>query len=310
MRALLDCDIFRYQIGSIELEHPFIPSARVPAPVSEIQRIVKDTIEHVIKATGATSYMCVLSGKGNFRNEVAKQEPYKGNRDPSVGRPFHYDTVGDYIRNNYPCIVVDGYEADDWLGIEQRKDIDNTIICSRDKDLGTVHGWHYRWACGENQPERLNHFISEWEAKEFFFHQMLTGDNTDNIMGCGIRKMKKWGGEMKLRREGVGAKAADKILVQCNTVQEMFDAVKLEYERVFGEGHEDVMLENARLLYIGQLPDNLFEWDWLDYDLKRNNDELVRSETDERRIEQCVYQPTEHQPDSSYGECGGDETPY
>ncbi|MFW3388408.1 UNVERIFIED_CONTAM: hypothetical protein RF648_20685, partial [Kocuria sp. CPCC 205274] len=211
------------------------------------------------------SYVCVLSGKGNFRIELAKQEPYKGNRNASVGRPYHYDTVGDYIKRSHPTVVVDGIEADDWLGIEQRKDIENNIICSRDKDLGTVHGWHYRWACGDKQPERLNHYLSEFEAKEFFFHQMLTGDNTDNIMGCGIRKEVKWGGKLMLRRKGVGSGAADKILGACDTLQEMFDAVKQEYEAVFGDNYEEVMLENARLLYIGQEADNLFQWEWIDY---------------------------------------------
>lgn len=296
MKALIDCDIIRYQVGSVEMDHPFIPNARIPAEPSEIQRIVKEMIERVIEATGADDYECVLSGTGNFRTEVAKQAPYKGNRDPNTGRPYHYDTVGDYIKNTFKTVVIDGSEADDYLGITQRNSNGNTIICSRDKDLHTVSGWHYRWACGERQPERKNYWMTEFESREFFFHQMLTGDNTDNILGCGIRKEVKWGNKMMPRRQGVGDKAATKILQYCDSVQEMYDAVKLQYEKVFGESHEEVMLENARLLYIGQEPDNLFDWDWLDYTLTRNKtDEHVQSEG---RSEQCSssIQPDEDCP--------------
>lgn len=296
MRVLLDCDILRYQIGSVKAAHPFLKGEFIPAPESEICRLVEDLIQHVIKINKADSYVCPLSGKGNFRLDIAKQEPYKGNRDPNVTRPFHYDTVGDYILKNHPSVIVDGMEADDWLGIEQRKDPENTCIASRDKDLGTVFGYHYRWACGEYQPERTIHWITPYEAAEFFFHQMLTGDNTDNILGCGKREMVKWGGKMMLRRKGVGKGAADKILATCSTVQEMYDAVKAEYEKIFSDEHEDVMLENARLLYIGQTPDNLFEWDWLDYQLSKDtDDELLPTEQPE-----CTGQPFDGEPEPNH----------
>lgn len=277
MRVLIDCDILRYQIGSVKAAHPFIDKEFIPAPETEICKLVEDLIQHVVKVNKGDDYLCVLSGTGNFRMDIAKQEPYKGNRDPNTQRPFHYDTVGDYIIKNHKHIVIDGSEADDYLAIEQRKDPDNTLIATRDKDLWTCFGWHYRWACGENQPERLKHWITEFESKRFFFEQLLHGDNTDNILGCGVRKLVKWGGEMKLRRKGVGEGTAIKLLAPCNTVKEMYDVVKIEYEKVFGEIHEEVMLENARLIFIGQTPDNLFNWDWLDFDLSKeaNNGEVL-----------------------------------
>lgn len=278
MRVLIDVDILRYQIGSIKAAHPFLPGEFIPAPESEICRLTEDLIKHVVKINNADTYECVLSGKGNFRHEVAKQEPYKGNRDPNVQRPYHYDTVGEYVIKNHPTVVVDGIEADDYLGIEQRKDIENTLIATRDKDLLTVHGWHYRWACGENQPERLKHWIDPFEARRFFFEQMLHGDSTDNIVGCGQKVMMKWGGKMMLRRKGVGEKTAIKLLENCTTVQELFDVVNLEYQKIF-DNYEEVMLENARLLYIGQTAEELFEWDWLDYQLtkesKQHGDEFL-----------------------------------
>ncbi|MCS5737626.1 hypothetical protein, partial [Herbiconiux daphne] len=143
MRAIIDCDILRYQIGAIELENeyaaPYLKgtkAARMPAPFHEIRRIVDETIQHIRAVTGADSYICVLSGKDNFRFDIAKQQPYKGNREGFV-KPYNWKTVGEHIIDTYNHTVVDGYEADDWMGIEQRKDPENTIICSRDKDLKT-----------------------------------------------------------------------------------------------------------------------------------------------------------------------------
>lgn len=267
MKLLIDCDIARYQIGSIKVKNPFNKKSMIPAPIETIHYHTEELIKNAIKATKATEYLCVLSGKGNFRHEIAKSAPYKGNRDPNTARPYHYDTVGLYILDNHPSIVVDGIEADDYLGIEQRKDLENTITGSRDKDLDTYPGYHYRWACGESQPERPLKWISHFEAIKFFFTQMLTGDNTDNILGCGIRKEVMWGGKLVLRRKGVGKKGAEDILSNCTTVAQMYIAIHKEYTELFGDQADEIMLENARLLYIGQLADNLFNWDWINYDL-------------------------------------------
>lgn len=309
MRAIIDGDIFRYQIGSIEMENelatPYLEGtriARMPAPVSEIEKIVDETIKHILKSTGADSYIVCLSGKGNFRLDIAKQQPYKGNRDPNQSRPYHYGTVGDHIIGNHPHIVVDGIEADDWMAIEQRKDSENNIICSRDKDLKTCYGWHYRWACGEKQPEVKNHWISEFDSKAFFFHQMLIGDNTDNICGCGKRVEMMWGGKICMRRKGIGEKAAEKLLCNCNTVQELYDVVSDCYQKEFGDDWEDVMLENARLLYIGQQADELFDWTWLDYLVERENNETLCSSVSNDKSENS-YEPGAYHDGSS---CGGE----
>lgn len=282
MRALIDCDILRYQIGSIELDNPYSFGGTMPAPIKEVKRIVDETIQHIVNAVQAHDYVLVLSGKGNFRNEIAKQEPYKGNRVDFV-KPYNWKTVGDHIIEAYPdkVMIIDGYEADDWLAIEQRKYPEDTVICSRDKDLATCHGWHYRWACGEKQPEIHKHWISEYEAKKFFFKQMLTGDNTDNIMGCGKRIQMMWGGKSVRRRKGIGDVKARQLLADCKTVEDMFEMVKMQYQHTFIDEWEDVMLENARLLFIGQTPDNLFDWSWLDLNLKEEeiiNEEAVCSE--------------------------------
>ena len=66
-----------------------------------------------------------------------------------------------------------------------------------------------------------------------------------------------------MRRKGVGSKTALRLLDNLEGAQQMYDVVKAEYEKVYGKEHEAVMLEMARLLYIGQEADKLFDWSWL-----------------------------------------------
>lgn len=273
MKVLIDADIFRYQVGSIQVPHPYVENEKVPAALSIIHNSLGSLIYEVFEDSKADDYLFTFTGDNNFRFDIAKQEPYKGNRE-STEKPYHYKSVEEYIMDGYSNIqTTDGNEADDLLGILQRSDIENTIIASRDKDLWTVPGWHMRWSCGENQPKVAPHWITPYHANRFFFEQLLHGDNTDNIMGCGIRKEVKWGGRMMLRRKGVGEKGAIKIIAECENVEQMLEAVTEEYKKVFGEDYEEVMLENARLLYIGQTKDNLFNWDWLDLTIKKDLDD-------------------------------------
>lgn len=72
-----------------------------------------------------------------------------------------------------------------------------------------------------------------------------------------------------LRRKGVGPAAGKKLLEKAETIGEKLELVRKAYEERFeGEDWEAILLENARLLYMGQRPDNLFEWSWMDDDLK------------------------------------------
>lgn len=278
MRVLIDADIYRYQVGSIQVPHPFVETEKVPASSEIVLNALSSLIEEVFTDSNCSDYLFTFTGSDNFRFDIAKQEPYKGNRASSE-KPFHYGTVEDYIKGKYEYQTTVGNEADDLLGILQREDSENTIIASRDKDLWTVPGWHMRWSCGEYQPKVAPHWVSPYHANRFFFEQLLHGDNTDNILGCGIRKLVKWGGEMKLRRKGVGEKAAIKLISSCDNVQQMYDLVKEEYHKVFKDNPDEVMLENARLLYIGQTKDNMFNWDWLDYSIEKevDDDQNVRS---------------------------------
>lgn len=265
--GLIDSDILRYEIGSIEMPHPFLgKDITTPCSEEKIKEILDERISGIQRAIGCDNCKYLLTGRGNFRNEISKLEPYKGNRE-GAAKPFHWNTVGSLLKEEYGAIEVTGTEADDVLALEARKEQEagrTPVICSRDKDLRMVQGWHYSWACGENQAEKPLYYISDLEGERWFWTQMLTGDSTDNIMGCGYRidtvyKSGARKGQPRRVRQGVGPKTAESLLNNCKNTKDFFRIVRGEYIKVFGDDAEERMLEMGRLLYIGQTPNNLWE---------------------------------------------------
>lgn len=237
MIALIDADILPYELGSVFDES---------VDAGTVVNAVDNKIESIVKGAECNDYICFLTeSKTNFRIQRATVAPYKGHR-PS-DKPFWWDVIRSYIIHEYDPHMCIGFEADDYIADHCRKDIEGTVICSRDKDLDTVPGWHYRWQCGERQPER-KYYVNDHEAEYFFYYQLLTGDVADNIKGC----------------YGVGAKKAEKILKAA--APDYLSAVYKTYLDVYGQEavyYEDIskkrywrtakelMAENADLLYIG-----------------------------------------------------------
>ena len=143
-------------------------------------------IDRIVDRTGADEYVVFLTGKDNFRDDVATTQTYKGNREDAV-KPKHYADAREHLITKHGAAVVDGCEADDALGefLSNADDNYHFICATIDKDLLMVPGHHYRWEMtrkGKVFPEEHNH-ISKDEGAKFFFTQMLTGDSTDNIPG-------------------------------------------------------------------------------------------------------------------------------
>lgn len=210
-------------------------------------------LERILEATGCKEYHLYLTGKGNFREDIATIKPYKGNRS---GKPKLYKQMREWLQWKYQAEVVEGMEADDALAIEQTKSGDSTVICSRDKDLRIVEGWHYGYSCGK-QPEFPMRWIdklgyldliekvspktgkSTFEGKggglSFFYFQMLLGDSTDNIQG-----VPKWGDK----------KSYELLKGYTDDDNLMFFKVLEIYEQVYGDTYVDAFLENGDLLWM------------------------------------------------------------
>jgi len=253
MKALIDSDIICYEFGNMrDLE----TSETLAWPI--VRKFVDERIAKILEETEATDYHLYLTdSKSNFRIPVATILPYKGQR-PS-DKPPHWENIREHLIEEYDAEVIYGMEADDALGIAQSQDWEEalglqatddwdfaagkmskycgTIICSRDKDLSMIPGWHYQWECGKQAMRKW--FVNETDGIRFFYQQLLTGDSTDNILGL----------------FGVGAKAASvKALENMDDEDKMFIHVRKQYKDRFGSHWWMFMLENAKLLWILREP--------------------------------------------------------
>ena len=235
MKALIDGDILLYQYGSL------VDESGQPLKWNLIVNHLNAKIREIKEKTECDEYCVYISGDTNFRKEEATIKPYKGNRK-DLEKPHSYQRVKDYLSSGkyHPVHITDGYEADDALGIEQCKDFQKTVLCSNDKDLGMIPGWHYGWAVSDRIKEKPKYWVSELDGWTWFFTQLLTGDPTDNIPG--------------LYR--VGPKNAEKLLDGLIEPLSLYCKVQAEYECRFGSYWELFMHENARLLWMFRKEDD------------------------------------------------------
>jgi hypothetical protein len=219
--ALIDGDILVYRIGFASEEEPeSIAIARCC-----------EFIEDIILFNGFDEYQGYLTGKGNFRNEIAVTEPYKGNR--KAPKPKHYQALRDYMQNHWQFEMIEGQEADDAIGIAAYTlDPDEYCICSIDKDLDMLRGKHYNFV------KDFFYHVDEEEAIFNFYKQILTGDRVDNIKGL----------------KGIGDVKAKRILEECKDENEMYLAVLKAYE-----GNSERVLENGQLLWIRREPNQVWK---------------------------------------------------
>jgi hypothetical protein len=212
MKALVDADILVYRFG--------FASEGDPAEFALAR--LSEFLDNLSLGDGIDEVWGYLTGKGNFRKEIAVTAPYKGNR--VAPKPYHFQLLREYMERAWGFEVIEGMEADDAIGIEAyRNEPDETLIVSIDKDLNMIRGHHFNFVKEER------YYVTEEEAIRNFYLQILTGDKVDNIIGL----------------SGIGPVKSKKLVVDCNNELEMYEAVLKAYD-----GDEARVLENARLLWI------------------------------------------------------------
>jgi DNA polymerase-1 len=208
---------------------------------SIVYRSASSYTHDLIQAIDATNYyidkiwyrfnskpILFLSGSDNFRFTV--DHSYKANRIGKT-KPRFYQNLRDYLVMEWNAEIINGYEADDILGVLAGPD---SIICTIDKDLNTVPGRKYNYVTDEYYE------TSEDEAAYYFFKQVLMGDSVDNVRGL----------------PGIGEKKASNVL-EGLSVKDYKSAVIDKYKEVFLKkklGTEQDALEEfdrtARLIFI------------------------------------------------------------
>ena len=108
MIALIDSDILCYRVGAVTEEENENTAIETMAVYLEDMLMfdLLDCEEHEL----------FLTGKQNFRNDVAVTAPYKGNRK-DVKKPKHLPLLREYLQTACGASVSDGQEADDDIAI-------------------------------------------------------------------------------------------------------------------------------------------------------------------------------------------------
>ncbi len=197
-QLLIDADYLIYSIGfaSEEDSEKFAKS-----------RLVETLEDLVYLHLKADSYEAFLTGKNNFRYDIAKTVPYKGNRKDAK-KPKHYEALRSHMVKRLGAVIVDGQEADDEVAIRMTKEPDKYMLVGVDKDLRQIPGWHH------NPVKAQTEYIDEFEGYYNFCIQLLTGDRVDNIPGL----------------EGIGPKKAEKALKGAKTQRETLEAAWNTYK--------------------------------------------------------------------------------
>lgn len=218
MIALIDGDMLCYRIGY----------GSETVGVKTAQNNMGSFINEIAEDLNIEKAEMFLSGKTNFRNDVAVTAPYKGNRKGE--KPRHHQMLRDYLIEKYEATVSENQEADDDIATRCTELGDTSVIVSLDKDFDQVQGWHYNFV------KKEKYYVTAEEGLLNFYCQFLEGDRIDNIVGV----------------KGIGKVKARKLL-EGKTETEMFDicAEKLE--------SEERAIENGRLLYLRREPDELWQ---------------------------------------------------
>ena len=222
MIALIDADVVAYRIAFGCQDEP------EKVAIAKVSEFLEELVFTYTDVDDCEGY---LTGKQNYRFDIAKTAPYKGTR--VAEKPKHLGIIRQYMIDAWAFSVQEYQEADDAIGIRAYSlGEEDYVICSIDKDLDNIRGKHYNFVKNEH------YNITEEVAIKNFYRQVLTGDRVDNVPGLA----------------GIGPKKADKILKDCSTEEDLYKAVLEAYD-----GNVELMTEMAQLLWIRRKEGELWQ---------------------------------------------------
>ena len=229
-----------------------------------IQKHINSAIEKMMLDAECDKYIMFVTTKFNFRDDLV--DDYKANRNDK-DRPINLAYAKRWSVDNLNTHYHKKLEADDLLGIYMTS-MENVVLWSIDKDLRQIPGKHL-----DDETRKVVVVTEEGQLvdrgkKAYFdgtiglYYQLLIGDSTDYIVGCGKRVDAVWKsgerkGEHYLKRSGIGHKAAIKILATAalykgnrTTLVAALDAVISEYKKLHGNDWQENLETQANLLFM------------------------------------------------------------
>lgn len=197
------------------------------------------------------------SDNSNFRHNVVniagrKGLGYKAGRGQ---KPQYLGLIRQYLKDKYGAREIKGFEADDALGCRGNALKAKCILCHQDKDINMIDNcWHYNHVTGELYwiPKGLGEVWYDKDKKKgigrgrlYFYVQLLTGDDTDNIAPCYNPDKAHYS-----KPAAFSDKTAIELLEGITKEQEAFNVVKDIYEYTYKDMWQEALEENADLLWI------------------------------------------------------------
>lgn len=179
--ALIDADVNAFQAAVVNEKAINWGDGlwTIHAFEEEVEKSFRESIDRIKDAVGADKVILAFSDDDRSANWRLKVLPtYKATR-AGQRSPMLRKYITNWARENYETFTKDTLEGDDVLGIlATRKGDDEMVICTIDKDLKTVPGFHYNFG------KKDLFEVTEEEANRWHLYQTLVGDATDNYSGC------------------------------------------------------------------------------------------------------------------------------
>jgi len=165
----------------------------------------------------------------NFRKNITPT--YKANR--TAKKPEILGALHNLVKFSYDSVWGDGVETDDvvatlWAEEVKKNGVDNVIIMSLDKDYKQFPCWFYDY----NYKNRELIKITEEEALNNFYSQMIIGDTADNIKVC----------------KGYGKAYALKLFKDSKSEFSLISKTYRLYKQVYGDGARAMFEQSKSLL--------------------------------------------------------------
>ena len=256
-KVIVDADQIPYSCGF----------AAKGEPLSHVLQLAKKAMQRITTDTGIEDLEVFIKGVGNFREDIAFTQTYKGNR--SAAKPETYDDTRTYLQEQWNATQVHGMEVDDHVSILLWEDFKKhggdrhkceVVLSSPDKDLRNTPGWHHFPRSGEVA------WLSPYQATLHFFKQMLEGDNVDNIKGLpkvAMSDVHTYGLTKQANTKGCGKASALKLMdyTRAKANPDLFVWERyMSWGKEVGMAPEDVrdyFIEQAQLLWMTRELDSL-----------------------------------------------------
>ena len=202
-----------------------------PEPFSLVSNAVDGMFSKVMYQLKTKNYSAYIGEGKSFRVERSTILEYKGQRKDTL-KPLHLEEVSNHLIKKYSPEVVTYYEADDRVVMDAYRNKDKCVI-GVDKDYFGCDVLFFN----ANQVDKgiqdcsglgSLYLNAKGEVKGigrmFFYHQVLSGDSSDNYKANSANPEFEW-----------GDKSSYKLLKDCKTDKEALEAIKQGYQLIYPE---------------------------------------------------------------------------